>query len=73
MSFDSLFHSNCRENGNIKFLTKGDNSSADDRGLYALDSCGLKERMLLEGLEGELTGDSIVIFKKKLNSHSAKC
>ena len=28
-----------------------------------LDSCGLKERMLLEELEGELTGSSIVILK----------
>lgn len=25
----------CRANGNIKFLTKGDNNSVDDRGLYA--------------------------------------
>ena len=25
----------CRENGDIKFLTKGDNNSVDDRGLYA--------------------------------------
>ena len=24
-----------RENGDIKFLTKGDNNSVDDRGLYA--------------------------------------
>ena len=36
------------------------------------DSCGLKERMLLEELEGELTGYSIVILKQ-LNSHNAKC
>lgn len=27
-----LFH---RENGTVKFLTKGDNNSVDDRGLYA--------------------------------------
>lgn len=26
---------NCRENGTVKFLTKGDNNSVDDRGLYA--------------------------------------
>lgn len=25
----------CRENGTVKFLTKGDNNSVDDRGLYA--------------------------------------
>lgn len=26
---------NRRENGTVKFLTKGDNNSVDDRGLYA--------------------------------------
>lgn len=26
---------NSRENGTVKFLTKGDNNSVDDRGLYA--------------------------------------
>lgn len=25
----------CRNNGTVKFLTKGDNNSVDDRGLYA--------------------------------------
>ena len=25
----------CRNNGTLKFLTKGDNNSVDDRGLYA--------------------------------------
>lgn len=25
----------CRKNGTVKFLTKGDNNSVDDRGLYA--------------------------------------
>lgn len=25
----------CRVNGTVKFLTKGDNNSVDDRGLYA--------------------------------------
>ena len=30
-----LFFFFFRENGDIKFLTKGDNNSVDDRGLYA--------------------------------------
>jgi len=33
-----LLHSveiTCRVNGTVKFLTKGDNNSVDDRGLYA--------------------------------------
>lgn len=33
--FYLLFGSFFRENGTVKFLTKGDNNSVDDRGLYA--------------------------------------
>lgn len=31
---ESPFSSVHRENGDIKFLTKGDNNAVDDRGLY---------------------------------------
>lgn len=30
-----LHYSNFRNNSTVKFLTKGDNNSVDDRGLYA--------------------------------------
>lgn len=33
--FFGVFFCACRENGTVKFLTKGDNNSVDDRGLYA--------------------------------------
>ena len=33
-----------RENGDIKFLTKGDNNSVDDRGLYAPGQLWLRRK-----------------------------
>ena len=33
-----------RENGSVKFLTKGDNNSVDDRGLYAPGQLWLTKR-----------------------------
>ena len=34
----------CSENGTVKFLTKGDNNSVDDRGLYAPGQLWLTKR-----------------------------
>ena len=33
-----------RENGTVKFLTKGDNNSVDDRGLYAPGQLWLEKK-----------------------------
>ena len=34
----------CREDGSIIFLTKGDNNSVDDRGLYAQGQLWLQKK-----------------------------
>uniref|UniRef100_A0A8C6UXR7 SEC11 homolog A, signal peptidase complex subunit n=1 Tax=Neogobius melanostomus TaxID=47308 RepID=A0A8C6UXR7_9GOBI len=42
-----------RENGDIKFLTKGDNNAVDDRGLYKQASTGWRKKMWLGEPEGK--------------------
>uniref|UniRef100_A0A8C6UZ22 Signal peptidase complex catalytic subunit SEC11 n=1 Tax=Neogobius melanostomus TaxID=47308 RepID=A0A8C6UZ22_9GOBI len=42
-----------KENGDIKFLTKGDNNAVDDRGLYKQASTGWRKKMWLGEPEGK--------------------
>lgn len=41
-----------RENGTVKFLTKGDNNSVDDRGLYAPGQLWLEKREVVGRARG---------------------
>lgn len=47
-------HFNCRGNGTVKFLTKGDNNSVDDRGLYAPGQLWLTKRDVVGRARGFL-------------------
>lgn len=47
----SLYH---RENGTVKFLTKGDNNSVDDRGLYAPGQLWLTKKDIVGRARGLL-------------------
>ena len=42
----------CRENGTVKFLTKGDNNSVDDRGLYAPGQLWLQKKDIVGRAKG---------------------
>ena len=41
-----------RENGTVKFLTKGDNNQVDDRGLYAPGQLWLDKRDVVGRAKG---------------------
>ena len=41
-----------REDGSIKFLTKGDNNSVDDRGLYAQNQYWLERKDVIGRAKG---------------------
>jgi len=43
-----------KENGNVKFLTKGDNNSVDDRGLYAPGQVWLEKKDVVGRAKGFL-------------------
>lgn len=43
-----------RENGTVKFLTKGDNNSVDDRGLYAPGQLWLTKKDMVGRARGFL-------------------
>lgn len=49
---DALVEIPChfRSDGTVKFLTKGDNNSVDDRGLYAPGQLWLTKKISLEEL-----------------------
>ena len=47
-----VFSSVHRENGTVKFLTKGDNNSVDDRGLYAPGQLWLEKREVVGRARG---------------------
>lgn len=47
-----------RENGAVKFLTKGDNNQVDDRGLYAPGQLWLQKKDVV----GRARGWVIIIF-----------
>lgn len=49
LHYSILWKSHCnfftiREDGTVKFLTKGDNNSVDDRGLYAQGQLWLEKK-----------------------------
>lgn len=44
----------CRTNGTVKFLTKGDNNSVDDRGLYAPGQLWLSKKDIVGRARGLL-------------------
>ncbi|KAF4517241.1 hypothetical protein B566_EDAN011624 [Ephemera danica] len=46
--------SNLKNNGTVKFLTKGDNNSVDDRGLYAPGQLWLTKRDVVGRARGFL-------------------
>lgn len=50
--FIKTFHS--RNNGTVKFLTKGDNNSVDDRGLYAPGQLWLTKKDIVGRARGFL-------------------
>lgn len=47
-----LYYSVYRENGTVKFLTKGDNNSVDDRGLYAPGQLWLEKKEVVGRARG---------------------
>jgi len=49
-----------RENGTLKFLTKGDNNQVDDRGLYAPGQMWLEKKDVVGRAKG--SGSSIYIL-----------
>ncbi len=50
-----------RENGTVKFLTKGDNNSVDDRGLYAPGQLWLTKKDIVGRARGLLPYGEIKI------------
>ena len=50
-----------REDGTVKFLTKGDNNSVDDRGLYAPGQLWLEKKDVVGRARG-LVSSHIIIF-----------
>jgi len=44
----------CREDGSVKFLTKGDNNNVDDRGLYAPNQLWLTKKDIVGRARGFL-------------------
>ena len=43
---------NFRENGTVRFLTKGDNNNVDDRGLYAPGQSWLQKKDIVGRARG---------------------
>lgn len=50
-----------REDGSIKILTKGDNNSVDDRGLYAPGQLWLQKKDIVGRARGYIS--NLIIFK----------
>ncbi|XP_033616990.1 signal peptidase complex catalytic subunit SEC11A isoform X3 [Fukomys damarensis] len=48
-----------RQNGHIKFLTKGDNNAVDDRGLYKQGQHWLEKKDVVGRARGFLSGEQI--------------
>lgn len=49
-----IIHFDYRNNGTVKFLTKGDNNSVDDRGLYAQGQLWLTKKDVVGRARGFL-------------------
>lgn len=68
---------NFRENGTVKFLTKGDNNSVDDRGLYAPGQLWLTKKDVVGRARGFLpyVGMVTILMNEypKFKVHSLKC
>ena len=65
VSLNKTFHSFLpyyREDGTVKFLTKGDNNSVDDRGLYAPGQLWLEKRDVVGRARGWEIGFISLVF-----------